>query len=248
MRGVKDFDNREIKFAPVALETVTHDGVFEGYASLFNTMDLGRDIVRPGAFKKYLQTSGGGQIKLLYQHDPREPIGIWEEVTEDRKGLHVRGRLLPEIRRASEVLTLMRLKALDGLSIGFKAKRTRPLRGKAARELLEVELYEISIVTFPMHPAARAVMVNSNGHNMKTNTSLISNGLPTIREFERWLTREAGFTRRQARLAINKGFKSLAFTQDAEPASPQSPLIQKGTKAAELNQAAHLMRRAARET
>ncbi|GJM01783.1 MAG: hypothetical protein DHS20C08_02840 [Rhodomicrobium sp.] len=257
-----DFAAREIKFAPVALETIDKDGVFEGYASLFNTMDLGRDIVRPGAFNKSLRVAGSSTVKLLYQHDPREPIGVWDELREDRKGLFVRGRLLPEIRRAKEVMTLMRLKALDGLSIGFKARRTRPARGKAARELLEIELYEISIVTFPMHPAARAAIVEGEAgkpeilkpatvepatqpHLKNKHCRPAFNGLPSIRQFEQWLTREAGFTRSQARQAINQGFKSLALTQDAEPASTSRVKAPEKSPAAKLRRAASAMRRTA---
>lgn len=235
--NAQDFAAREMKFAPARLETVSRDGVFEGYASLFDTLDLGRDRVRPGAFRRSLQAGGVGAVRMLYQHDPKEPIGVWEEIGEDQKGLFVRGRLLPEIRRASEVMTLMRMKALDGLSIGFKARRARRIRGGSARELLELDLYEISVVTFPMHPAARAAMVEA-----AQRPASITKGLPTVRQFERWLTSEAGFTRRQARLAIANGFKSLALTPDAEPARQKE-----SRPAASLRRAARTMRAAIAE-
>lgn len=210
----KDFEEREVKYAPLKLNTVASDGIFEGYASLFNTIDMGKDSVAPGAFKKHLgqqsynrRGSGKGPhfVKMLYQHNPSEPIGIWEEIKEDHKGLYVKGRLLPEICRAREVLILMQRGAIDGLSIGYKTIRSRPINRGSVRELLEVELYEISVVTFPMHPEARVQSVKKLP---------INNGLPNIRDFERWLTRDAGFTRRQAQTAIAKGFKTLVSKRD----------------------------------
>ena len=156
---------------------------------------------------------------MLYQHNPNEPIGIWQVIKEDHKGLYVQGKLLKEITRAKEVLALMKQGALDGLSIGYKTirskrsnnsgvkQRNQPAQKTAIRDLIEVDLYEISIVTFPMHPDARV-------HSVKTLA--MKNGLPTIREFERWLMRDAGFTRKQAQTAIAKGFKTLALTRDAE--------------------------------
>jgi len=203
----KEFSDRELKYAPVALESVSDEGVFCGYASLFNTVDLGRDSVAKGAFAKCLKRVKPLSIKLLYQHNPAEPIGIWERIYEDHKGLYVQGRLLPDISRGRDVLSLMRKGALDGLSIGFKTLRSRPIKKGAVRLILELDLYEISVVTFPMHPDARVQMVKSLP---------MVNGLPTIRDFERWLMRDAGFTRRQAQTAIAKGFKSLLLKRDVE--------------------------------
>lgn len=227
-----DFAEREMKYAPVALEDVSSDGVFEGYASLFNTVDLGRDMVAPGAFRASLKRQSPLSIKMLYQHDPREPIGIWDVIREDRKGLYVKGRLLPGIRRADEVLTLMKEGALDGLSIGFKAIRARSQKGAARRQLLAVELYEISVVTFPMHPGARAAMVTKQQPALP-----ITSGLPTVRNFERWLMQDAGFTRRQARLAIARGFKALTVTPDADRDATTSS----SAPAAKLRRAAKLI-------
>ncbi len=212
MKTKKNTALHERKYAPVALNTVNNEGVFEGYASLFNTLDLGHDIVRRGAFQKTLQKTPASQIKLLYQHNPNEPIGIWQSVREDHKGLYVKGRLLTEITRAKEVHVLMKRGALDGLSIGFKTKKAAPLRGGKGRQLLELDLYEISVVTFPMHPSARVT-------NVKTKPG--ANGLATIRDFERWLTRDAGFTRQQAKIAIADGFKTLLKKRDALKEHPQ---------------------------
>lgn len=83
---------REVKFAPVDLKSVEADGTFSGYASLFGTVDLGQDLVMPGAFRESLSSRGARGVKLLFQHDPNEPIGVWLEIAEDNKGLFARGR------------------------------------------------------------------------------------------------------------------------------------------------------------
>ncbi len=207
MISEKDFAEREVKYASLQLDTINGDGIFEGYASLFGTIDLSRDQVLKGAFQKSLNNRPPLAVKLLYQHNPAEPIGIWDIIREDHKGLYVKGRLLTEISRARDVFALMKRGALDGLSIGFKTIRARKAGKGGIRQLLEVELYEISIVTFPMHPGARVGSVKANRK---------MSGLPTVRDFERWLMRDAGFTRRQAKTAIAEGFKSLAITQDAK--------------------------------
>lgn len=88
---------REVKFAPCDLKRVEADGTFAGYASLFGEVDLGQDLVMPGAFRESLRARGTQGVKLLFQHDPNEPIGVWLELYEDAKGLFARGRLMPEV-------------------------------------------------------------------------------------------------------------------------------------------------------
>ena len=150
---------RETKFANVVLSDVEADGSFSGYASLFGEADLNRDVVLPGAFLRSIRRRGPGGIRMLFQHDPAAPIGVWREVREDARGLYVRGRLMPEVAKAREVLALMRAGAIDGLSIGFRTVRGRTDAKSGVRRLIEVDLWEISIVTFPMLPAARVSMV-----------------------------------------------------------------------------------------
>ncbi|ABV93911.1 putative phage prohead protease [Dinoroseobacter shibae DFL 12 = DSM 16493] len=128
----------------------------EGYASLFGAVDQGNDIVDPGAYAASLTAlaAAGRQVKMLWQHDPAQPIGVWDEVREDAKGLYVKGRLLPEIARGREAAELIAAGALDGLSIGYRTKRaSKDAQGR--RHLTEVELWEVSLVTFPMLPEAR---------------------------------------------------------------------------------------------
>lgn len=146
---------REVKLLAEPLAAVDEDGVFEGYASLFNVPDLGKDVVMPGAFAESLRKRGAAQIRMLWQHDPGEPIGRWLVLREDERGLRVRGRLSLAVRRARDVHALMRDGAVDGLSIGFRVERARAERPTGLRRLEKLDLWEISVVTFPMLPGAR---------------------------------------------------------------------------------------------
>ncbi len=150
---------RETKRAAVALDTVEADGTFSGYASLFGRADMAGDLVEPGAFARSLRARGAAGVRMLWQHDPAEPIGAWTRIAEDSRGLHVTGRLTGEVGRAREVLALMRAGALDGLSIGFRTVKARTDRATGLRHLIEVDLWEISVVTFPMLGDARVSSV-----------------------------------------------------------------------------------------
>jgi len=130
---------------------MSEDLKIEGYASLFWTRDLNDDVTAAGAFADSL--AAGTSVKMLHQHDEAEPIGVWDEVVEDAKGLFVRGRILRATPRGRLVATLVEAGALDGLSIGFRQVKART-QGRL-RVLSRVELWEVSIVTFPMLPGAR---------------------------------------------------------------------------------------------
>lgn len=160
----------ETKFAEAELTEVEADGSFSGYASLFGEADLSRDVVMPGAFVKSLRRRGARGVRMLFQHDPAAPIGVWREIREDARGLFVRGRLTPEVARAREVLALMRAGAIDGLSIGFRTVRGRTDAKTGVRRLLEVDLWEISVVTFPLLPAARVSAVKAVGPALLAET------------------------------------------------------------------------------
>jgi uncharacterized protein len=131
------------------------DGTFEGYASVFGVMDLGHDVVMPGAFHETLNQRGSEGVKLLWQHDPRQPIGLWQVLVEDRHGLFVRGKLDLETRKGREAMRLMHNGALDGLSIGYRTEQARKDPETGLRRLDRVDLWEISLVTFPLLPQAR---------------------------------------------------------------------------------------------
>ncbi|WP_442881076.1 HK97 family phage prohead protease [Bosea sp. (in: a-proteobacteria)] len=152
---------REAKFLARPLTRIEPDGAFEGYASLFRIADLGKDVVEPGAFRESLARRGPAGVKLLWQHDPAEPIGRWLDLREDTRGLHVRGRLSLAVARAREIHALMRDGAIDGLSIGFRSERARTDPRTGLRRLAKVDLWEISLVTFPMLPQARVSAVKT---------------------------------------------------------------------------------------
>ncbi|MBS7539375.1 HK97 family phage prohead protease [Ancylobacter lacus] len=152
-----------VKALPGALAPVEADGTFRGYAALFNRVDLGRDLILPGAFARSLAERGTGGVRMLFQHDPAEPIGVWLDLAEDATGLLVRGRITQEVARAREVLALLRAGALDGLSIGFRAVEGTTEPRSRVRRLSRIDLWEISIVTFPMQPEARIGEVKQGG-------------------------------------------------------------------------------------
>jgi len=214
---------RETKFAPIEIDSIKLNGKFSGYASVFDTVDQGNDAVLKGAFLNSLKKRKPSAIRMLFQHDPDQPIGVWTKIIEDKKGLYVEGTITRGVRRSEEILELMRAGAVDGLSIGFKTKRARTSPVTKVRNILEAELWEISVVTFPLLDEARIETVKSAD---------ITNGLPTIREFERWLTRDAGLSRRDARLVISSGYSAINCKRDAafDPPSRLAKSIRKATQ------------------
>ncbi|PVE25710.1 HK97 family phage prohead protease [Microvirga sp. KLBC 81] len=148
-----------MKFLSQPLNAVDDGGVFEGYASLFGVADLGKDVVMPGAFTDSLKKREASAVRLLWQHDPATPIGRWLSIEEDRRGLRVRGKLNLAVERARDIHALLREGAVDGLSIGFRVERARAERPTGLRRLEKLDLWEISVVTFPMLPGARVEAV-----------------------------------------------------------------------------------------
>jgi uncharacterized protein len=148
------------------------DGRFAGYASVFNRLDSGGDIVLPGAFSRSL-AKRRGRIRLLFQHDPKEPVGTWESIAEDSHGLFVTGQLVPGVPRADALRRLIEKRALDGLSIGFRTVKASRQAGN--RLLHEIDLYEISIVTFPMMEDARIASPLTAGAAIAAATTLFRN-------------------------------------------------------------------------
>ena len=132
-------------------------GVITGYASLFGETDLGGDLIVKGAFADSPRKTGAARVRMLWQHDPAQPIGVWDEIREDGMGLRVRGRLSLRVAKAREVWALIQDGGLDGLSIGFKAVNAKRDARSGVRRLERIDLWEISVVTFPMLPEARVM-------------------------------------------------------------------------------------------
>ena len=165
----------------MSLSPSESDGRFEGYASVFYQPDLSRDIVMPGAFSRTLADRKASDIRLLFQHDPAEPIGIWLDVKEDQHGLYCRGELNLNVQRARELYLLMKQGAIDGLSIGFKTVRAQRDAASGGRRLIAIDLWEISLVSFPLLQAARVTAFKSQSgdarhhrHNQHSHSALFT--------------------------------------------------------------------------
>ena len=199
------------------------DGSFRGYASLFNRVDLGRDRVLPGAFARSLKRRGPGGVRMLYQHDPSEVIGHWRTIREDPAGLYVEGVLSPDVARAREVRSLMRAGALDGLSIGFHTVRAAKDAGTGVRSIIEADLWEVSVVTFPMLPGARVSEVKAHPF-----------ARPSVRHLEHMLRRDAGLSRREAKAAIAAVRSDATAPAHARMRDASDPIAARIRRAADL--------------
>ena len=124
-----------------------------GYASIFGVADSGGDVVRAGAFAR--PVGEGKRLPLLWQHAADEPIGFVERLSEDGRGLRVVARVAADTRRGGDAAALLKAGALDGLSFGYRVRASRPDRARGLRELTDLEIIEVSLVTFPMQPRAR---------------------------------------------------------------------------------------------
>lgn len=172
---------KKIADYPLSLKTWDADGSFSGYASVFGIIDAQQEEVAPGAFHGSLKAwhEVGKMPKLLWQHDCRQPIGFWQEIREDDHGLFVKGQLLLDLVQGREAYSLIKNGIVDGLSIGFitvRSRRAEGPRGKSGVRILEeVNLQEISLVTFAANPRAKVervkmvdpeweVLINRLGH------------------------------------------------------------------------------------
>lgn len=148
----------EQKFTALsALSETGARGKLAGYASRFGEADQSGDVVARGAFARSLERlkAQNRSVKLLWQHDPSQPIGVWNKVAETKTGLWVSGEVLTDLRQGHEAAVLMAAGAIDGLSIGYRVIRSEKNRETGGRTLIEVDLWEVSLVTFPMLPTAR---------------------------------------------------------------------------------------------
>lgn len=164
---------RKIIDYSLSIKSCESDGCFSGYASVFGILDNQGEEVTYGAFDRSLKNweESGKMPKLLWQHDYRQPIGLWKNIREDHHGLYVEGQLLLELNQAREAYFLLKNGIVDGLSIGFVAVRSRRKDGRQGhakvRILEEVNLQEVSLVTFAANPKAKVEHVKMNDHELE---------------------------------------------------------------------------------
>jgi HK97 family phage prohead protease len=140
--------DRKTKYFNIKLQTTDDEGTIEGYGNTFGNIDSYGDIVEPGAFTKTL-ADRGDKVKLLWQHDATQPIGVWDSLQEDKTGLAVKGRINLKTQRGREAHELLKMGALDGLSIGFIPVRSEVEKSTGINRIKEAKLFEVSLVTFP---------------------------------------------------------------------------------------------------
>ena len=189
---------------PLEVKDLTDSGSFEGLASTYGNVDLGGDVILPGAFKEFVLTRDGS-IRILDSHNTRAPIGKGR-LTDTHLGLALKGQLNLKISRAREVHELMKDGVMDGLSIGFDTlPGGQSVNDSGVRELSALKLWEVSAVTFGMNPQALV-------SGVKTIPQF-----ETVREIEAWLRDEAGLTHSAAKEFVAR-FKQALVTARDEPA------------------------------
>lgn len=202
----------KMKTLDVALDLkqadVQADGTFRGYGSVFGTVDSYNEIVAPGAFTKSLKSWGkrGSMPSLLWQHDATQPIGIYTSAAEDSRGLLLEGQLALDTVKGKEAYALLKMGALNGLSIGYVATEWTTNAKSGITTLDVIDLWEVSLVTFPANSDARIDVVKS---------ALNSGTLPSLKDFEGFL-REAGFSRTEAAAIAGKGLRHLLSQREAD--------------------------------
>ncbi|MEN8237495.1 MAG: HK97 family phage prohead protease [Pseudomonadota bacterium] len=149
---------------PFYLKSINDKGLFCGYASVFNTIDAYGDCIVQGAFKESLQKwqNQNRVPKMLWQHNTQDPIGIWELIEEDKKGLYVEGQLLLDVQKAREAYSLIQHGAIDGLSIGYQVVESEQDPASRIRYISTLELFEVSVVTFAANLQARVTQVKQD--------------------------------------------------------------------------------------
>jgi uncharacterized protein len=197
-----------MEFKNLSIEWKADDqGVIEGYGSVFDVVDQGGDIIAPGAFKQSLNAAR--KVKMLFQHDASAVVGVWNTLEEDDKGLRVTGKMLTTVRAGAEAYELVKAGAIDGLSIGYRTIKSMDRNGK--RVIMQAELWEVSLVTFPMNEMARIDAVKA---------SELSE-----RDLERMLTRDAGLSRTVAQKLMAGGYDAIKAMRDAGDGADEAALL-----------------------
>jgi HK97 family phage prohead protease len=196
------------------------DGTFEGYGSIFGNVDSYGEKVMPGAFVESLarHRREGTSVLMLWQHNPDDPIGVWEDLAEDAKGLWGRGRLVRGVQRADNAYALLKAGALQGLSIGYREVETQPDGNN--RLLKKLDLLEISVVSFPANRRARVEAVKSE--RMDEFARRLRDGdPPPVKEFEDIL-REAGVPKALAVQIASVGYAKAIRSESEGKANEQA--------------------------
>lgn len=202
--NIKSNDGREIRAYALQIKAAGDDGSIEGYGSVFDVVDSYEDSIAKGAFEKSIaeHKSAGTMPAMLWQHRSDQPIGIWTEMSEDGKGLTLKGRLALDTEKGKEAHALLKMGALNGLSIGFVSKQWAYDRETEIRTLTEIEIWECSVVTFPANSKARITGVKSTEE------------IATLKDAERVL-RDSGFSKQDA-LAFVSRIKTLSSRSDSD--------------------------------
>lgn len=175
------------------IKAVNADGTVEGYGSVFGVRDNYDDVIAKGAFIQSLKDhkAAGTMPAMLWQHDADKPIGVWTEMVEDEKGLRIKGQLAMETVKGKEAHALLKMGALNGLSIGFMSKEWAYDRETEVRTLTAIDLWEVSLVTFPANEKARVTNVKS------------ADELQAPKDAEKVL-RDAGFSKSDATAFVSR--------------------------------------------
>jgi len=175
------------------IKAVNADGTVEGYGSVFGVRDNYDDVIAKGAFIQSLKDhkAAGTMPAMLWQHDADKPIGVWTEMVEDEKGLRIKGQLAMETVKSKEAHALLKMGAINGLSIGFMSKQWAYDRETEVRTLTEIDLWEVSLVTFPANEKARVTNVKS------------ADEMATPKDAEKAL-RDAGFSKSDATAFVSR--------------------------------------------
>jgi len=189
----RSIGGRETRAYALQIKATGEDGSIEGYGAVFNVVDNYDDAIAPGAFAASLAAhkSAGTMPAMLWQHDADDPIGIWAEMKEDAKGLMIRGKLCLDTACGKEAYALLKMGAITGLSIGFISKQWAYNQDSEIRTLTEIDLWEVSLVTFPANEKARITTVKS------------ADEMAAPKDAERIL-RDAGFSKSDATAFVSR--------------------------------------------
>jgi len=184
---------REVRSFALQIKAAGDDGTVEGYGSVFGVRDNYDDVIAKGAFVQSLKDhkAAGTMPAMLWQHDADKPIGVWTEMVEDEKGLRIKGQLAMETVKGKEAHALLKMGALNGLSIGFMSKEWAYDSGTEVRTLTAIDLWEVSLVTFPANEKARVTNVKS------------ADELQAPKDAEKVL-RDAGFSKSDATAFVSR--------------------------------------------